>query len=380
MEGPPRFEPLTEVDPRTRPGECVLVDLSLLCKAELENPLDTIPGYQGPSAARDARFARIGERSLDLRLGADKVQELQTMTYAEELQTLVMLFVFFFSFFFWPILLGVLVTFWSVTHAAVAVLIGFIVGRALPIRRWPPFLLTRNMRYLLCKYFSLKIVTHEVLDAHTPWMFCSFPHGVFPVSNVLALVLVPVLRGFYFNGLAATALLKLPLAGNLLGMLGAEDCSKDNVRRLMMEERRSVALLPGGITEIFYNSQGVECIYIKKRKGFVKLALQAGHPIVPIYTFGNTDLLHCLNWSILKWISAKLRVSITFFWGRWGSPIPYRKPLLLAVGRPIDVPTVANPSDAQINEYHQKVIDATIALFDAHKADFGWGHKTLHIC
>jgi 2-acylglycerol O-acyltransferase 2 len=382
--GPPRFEvleaPRDGSDPHLRAGEAILWNLTEISKAEIDNPLDHIPGYQGPSAARDDRMCRLGTRSLDRRFGAAHMQKLETMTFAEEAQTVGMFLVFFGSFFLFPTMFVALLLLYGIKYAAACACVGVLLNKCLPIQRWPPFLLTRNMRYLLCKYFSLKIVVHEILDTKTPWVLCAFPHGVFPIANILSMVLVPILRGLYYNGLGATALLAIPLAGNMLGMMGMEDCSKANVRQLMMKEKRSVALLPGGITEIFYTSQEQECIYIKKRKGFVKLALQAGHPIVPIYSFGNTDLLHCLTGKILETISNVLHVSVTTFWGRWGLPVPFRKPVVIACGMPIRLPTIAEPSNAEINYWHQKVIDGTIEVFETHKADFGWAHKTLHVC
>jgi hypothetical protein len=54
--------------------------------------------------------------------------------------------------------------------------------------------------------------------------------------------------------------------------------------------KRSVGLMAGGIAEIFLSSTHKEIIYIKKRTGFVKLALQQGTPLIPVYYFGNTQV------------------------------------------------------------------------------------------
>ena len=53
----------------------------------------------------------------------------------------------------------------------------------------------------------------------------------------------------------------------------------------------SLYLIPGGIAELFFSDPKVEkiCTF---HKGFVRLAIKAGVPIVPIYLFGHTRLFH----------------------------------------------------------------------------------------
>ena len=56
-----------------------------------------------------------------------------------------------------------------------------------------------------------------------------------------------------------------------------------------MTERRHVALLPGGFEEASIVEPGRERVYVRRRKGFVKLALRYGYTIYPIYTFGESE-------------------------------------------------------------------------------------------
>jgi hypothetical protein len=50
----------------------------------------------------------------------------------------------------------------------------------------------------------------------------------------------------------------------------------------------SACLYIGGIAELYLASPTEERLYLKKRKGFIKLALRAGAEIIPIYYFGNS--------------------------------------------------------------------------------------------
>ena len=60
-------------------------------------------------------------------------------------------------------------------------------------------------------------------------------------------------------------------------------------------------------------------------------------------------------------------------------PIPYQHPITMVIGEPIHVAQCSKPTPEQIEELHQRVIEAVQDLFDQHKGSFGWDHKQLEI-
>ena len=76
-----------------------------------------------------------------------------------------------------------------------------------------------------------------------------------------------------------------------------------------------------------------------------------------------------------------LQMSLLVWTGRFGipfSPIPNRDPMVMALGEPIDVEAVAEPTREQVAELHARYCQALQDLFDEHKHKLGWEHKTLH--
>merc|ERR1712176_1430925 len=124
-----------------------------------------------------------------------------------------------------------------------------------------------------------------------------------------------------------------------------------------------------------------ENLLLKNRKGVAKLALQTGCPVVPAYGFGNTALFtaHTDPFGIMQWLSRKLKMSIILFSGRYGSLCPPRVPLYYVIGPLIELPNggvpVPQPTQQQIDEYHEKILLCLKTLFDAHKSFYGWQHK-----
>ncbi len=68
----------------------------------------------------------------------------------------------------------------------------------------------------------------------------------------------------------------------------------------------------------------IQRVYLKKRKGFARIALERGASLVPIYYFGNSQLLDFLGGSNASRLSRSLRTSLLLYYGRWYLPIPYQ--------------------------------------------------------
>jgi hypothetical protein len=76
------------------------------------------------------------------------------------------------------------------------------------------------------------------------------------------------------------------------------------------------------------------------RKGFIKLALESGADVVPVYLFGNTAVLQVFKHPVLVQLSRALGASLTLFWGRWGLPLPMPDRLVYVRGPPLGLPKV----------------------------------------
>lgn len=131
-------------------------------------------------------------------------------------------------------------------------------------------------------------------------------------------------------------------------------------------------------------------LVLKKRFGFVKLALQTGACLVPVFSFGenetyNAELneltrefniyfkmerLICRNflkidfWSkILRECILCLKYNVVMLFS-----MPKSLPINAVVGKPIEIgEKVENPSEKQINELHETYINELTKLFYEHK-------------
>ncbi|MCZ6807172.1 MAG: 1-acyl-sn-glycerol-3-phosphate acyltransferase [Deltaproteobacteria bacterium] len=97
-------------------------------------------------------------------------------------------------------------------------------------------------------------------------------------------------RGFNdpLLGLAFDAIFAVPKWGELMRKIGQMPASMDNAGSALADGC-SVLLYPGGTYEVFRPWKERNKILFKGRKGFIRLALKAGVPVVPVVGHGGHE-------------------------------------------------------------------------------------------
>ena len=242
------------------------------------------------------------------------------------------------------------------------------------------------------EYFNACVVGAAHLDSikGSRCLFGFHPHGIYPMAGVLAYAGASPLRKacpwLRIRPCAASILFRIPLIREYLLWTGHLDAGKRTLSKHMRKGEDDLALVIGGEKEALLTQNGKEKVVLLGRTGFVQLACQYGYHLVPTYAFGQNEL-YTVNETFLAGLRAtlqrKAKVSIPFFWGRFGGPMPYAKRLTLAIGKPILVPKPsepgAMPDPALVEAKHAEYIAAVKALFEEHKAAAGYGDRQLEI-
>lgn len=257
----------------------------------------------------------------------------------------------------------------------------------------------------LCQYFSFKVIVCGSPSPFLPsddqsppsqrYIFVEFPHGVIPMGFMLSSTIAQrVIPGVHAEGAVASVLFNLPFIGHIAHWFGGRPATSQNIRNVLnrgnlqivmsflfinSNSGHSVAIMAGGIAELFLSSREQERVYLKNRKGFVKIAIEKGVPLVPVYYFGNTHLFDFVTSGFMAGISRKLRTSLLVFYGRWYLPIPYQHPILMVIGEPIHVQQNAKPTQSEIEEVHRQFVHELQKLFDDFKGEIGWEAKELEV-
>ena len=235
------------------------------------------------------------------------------------------------------------------------------------------------------------------IDTSQSVLLCQHPHGLFTygfIQNGSAAridarrpeVYVPeAFRHMKPNAVALVEplLFKVPLIRHFIQAFGSARPATKKMMYSLMENKIPFGLLPGGSEEIILSHHGHERVYIKKRKGFIKYALQYGYTIAIGYTFGESDSYRTLDWGrgFRMWLLKNFKVPSFACWGIWWCPLLPRGKVALetVVGNPFVLPKIAAPTQADIDKYHAMYVEKLVDLFERNKAKFGYGERVLEI-
>jgi len=268
-------------------------------------------------------------------------------------------------------------------------------------QKFVPSTLHSWLANITLKYFSFRFIseqypktmpktknTENEIEKHAPQILVAPPHGVFPYGNLLAMLVWPSLTGHHFQGLAANAALRIPIFKQVLRSMGVIDASRQSARKALENFPYTIGISTGGVAEVFETGADDECILLKERIGLIKLAIRTGADLVPCYLYGNNKLFSCWKGqgipggrTFLEKVSRKIGFALILYRGRWGLPIPYRIPILAVKGRPIPTAHLQceEPTNEQISQVQNQLLQEMEALFDRYKGLYGWQDKTLII-
>mmetsp|Transcript_30617 Transcript_30617/g.46694 ORF Transcript_30617/g.46694 Transcript_30617/m.46694 type:complete len:394 (-) Transcript_30617:357-1538(-) len=234
-------------------------------------------------------------------------------------------------------------------------------------------------------YFSLELIPWAP-DAELPtsrqYVFGIHPHGVFCWSLWMFAEKgspfdqrFPGLCGERLNGLIASVLFYIPVVRDFFLQFPYIDASRKCASKALAQGQ-SLYIIPGGEEENVLTHYGKDIVVLKKRKGFIRLALSYGADLVPVFGAGTTDtfVTYPELFGIRKWLQKRFRISMELYRGRWFTPLPFTNtPQRVLIGKPIPTPTPkvkgAKPDDALVDEYHAKYIAALKELHDKHVKD-----------
>ncbi|CAF2796529.1 unnamed protein product [Rotaria sp. Silwood2] len=209
-------------------------------------------------------------------------------------------------------------------------------------------------------YFPLKLIKSEDLDPNRNYIFGYHPHGAFALST--------------FGNFATDATDFSILFPNirphlmLLHLQFLFPCTRD----LFLNLGNALVIVLGGVPEMHITRNDTMIFYIKRRKGFVKLALKYGASLVPVISFGENELYErrtCFN-LIPNGIPCGRSII---------GHIPLRNSVITVVGKPIHVNQIVDPTATDIDQLHNEYIQAIEQLFEANKCQYGLEHVNLEI-
>ncbi|XP_068780113.1 2-acylglycerol O-acyltransferase 3-like [Struthio camelus] len=242
-----------------------------------------------------------------------------------------------------------------------------------------------------CDYFPITVLRTAPLPAGRSYVLAAHPHGVACAGVFGAFATggrgargTPGAPGGPCPGLrpslaALAGLFRLPLYREYALAAGLCPVSRACLDRVLTQPDQALVIMVGGAAEALEGTPGRHRVTLRQRRGFVRLALRHGAPLVPVYVFGEQETF----WqpapgegSRLRRLQRRLKALLGFapcvFAGRGGLPVlPFAVPLTVVVGAPIPVPRRPQPSEQDVAHYHGLYVQQLQQLFERHKEACG---------
>ena len=229
-------------------------------------------------------------------------------------------------------------------------------------------------------------------------MYSLHPHSILPIGSVMNVVteennfeeLFPTLRNRVV--LAASSCFLVPLFREYLISNRVRDCSRFNAKKWLtnpIDEGKhgtTICIVPGGAQEGLYANPEEDWLDLRRKKGFVRLALQTGVKLVPAYTFNEVEAFHQVHYNSLPGLFSFMRKYL------WQKTIGISFPciyfigfsdvhLTTVVGAPIQLPYehVENPTEEQLDECVDIYIKALQHLYHTHHHKYNSRPRNLVI-
>ena len=155
-----------------------------------------------------------------------------------------------------------------------------------------------------------------------------------------------------------------PGLGELMERLGGIVGSPDNASTLL-NNGEIICLAPGGMHESLRPSTERYKVYWERRRGFAKLAIETGAPIILAACPRADDIFKVYESSITKWVYEKFR--LPFFLARGLGPTPLPRPVKLVhyLSKPMYPPKKSDDPAVfkrQVYNFHRRLVQKMTAL------------------
>jgi 2-acylglycerol O-acyltransferase 2 len=237
-------------------------------------------------------------------------------------------------------------------------------------------------------YFPVKLVKTHELDPAKNYVFGYHPHGIIGMGAWVNFAteanhFSEMFPGIDIHLLTLNTNYNVPLTRDILLSLGICSVSRRSCDNILTKgPGSSLMIVVGGAHEAVNARPHTNDLVIKKRLGFIKLALRTGSPLVPVFSFGENDLWDQLDNPKGSWLRKFQDIARKYttvvppaLYGRGiftynMGILPYRRPVVSVVGKPIEVPKIDNPTVEQVKHYQKLYLDELMNVYDTYKDEY----------
>ncbi|CEP18101.1 hypothetical protein [Parasitella parasitica] len=238
-------------------------------------------------------------------------------------------------------------------------------------------------------YFPVQLIKEQDLDPKKNYVFGYAPHGIISIGALTNFATEATGFSEKFPGitpslLTLTSNFRIPFYRDLIMSLGIAAVSRLSCESILSSgPGRSIVIVVGGAAESLKARPGIADLVLRKRLGFIRLAIKHGAPLVPVFSFGENELYDQLDNSkgskvfmYQKKMQSLLGFTMPLFHARGifnydVGLIPFRHHISTVVGKPIPVPNLeegqTEPTQEQVLQVQKLYIEELYFIYNKYK-------------
>ncbi|TDL23700.1 DAGAT-domain-containing protein [Rickenella mellea] len=248
----------------------------------------------------------------------------------------------------------------------------------------------RSMRLwtYFAEYYPASMKKEQELPADRPYVFGYHPHGIIGMGALATFATESTGFSTAFPGIKPHLLtlasnFKMPIYRDILLFLGICSVSKQSCVNILAQGKgNAICIVVGGAAESLSAHPGTADLTLRRRLGFIKVAIQQGADLVPVFSFGENDIFQQMPnekgtfvYNLQKKFQTVFGFTLPLFHGRGMlnynlGLMPYRRRIVSVIGRPINVEKSERPTTEQIQAVQKLYIDELYRIWETYKDVF----------
>ncbi|KAF8909272.1 diacylglycerol acyltransferase-domain-containing protein [Gymnopilus junonius] len=219
----------------------------------------------------------------------------------------------------------------------------------------------RSMRFW--KYFADYYPASSDLPPDRPYVFGYHPHGTGALATFAteATGFSAAFPGIKPHLLTLTTNFQMPFYRDIILALGVCSVSKQSCSNILKGgPGEAITIVVGGAAESLSARPGTADLTLRKRLGFIKIAIQHGADLVPVFSFGENDIYQQMAnekgttvYALQRKFQSIFGFTLPLFHGRGLlnynlGLMPYRRQIVAVIGHPIHVQQCDKPTLEEI--------------------------------
>ncbi|THH16684.1 hypothetical protein EW146_g3995 [Bondarzewia mesenterica] len=214
------------------------------------------------------------------------------------------------------------------------------------------------------------------LPPDRPYVFGYHPHGIIGMGAIATFATEGTGFSEAFPGIQPHLLtlasnFRMPIYREILQLLGVCSVSKRSCSNILKGgSGQAIIIVVGGAAESLSARPGTADLTLRRRLGFIKIAIQHGADLVPVFSFGENDIYQQMP-NEKGTVVYKLQKKFQNIFG-FTLPLFHGRGLLnfSVIGRPISVIKTDKPSLEQITEVQEAYIEELMRIWNTYKDEF----------